>query len=335
MINTDSILFSGEGKVLNILDAREALSKTDRLANELIEGVGNHCFIEVSMENFDGGNLRSLKKAEDQNGLQQITSQVRGLLKLKQLSNILSEGLNLRDNAVKEVENADLAFYCKEKGIEEPKLQDLEDYLKGKGVENPTLPERNFTELTEDEVKQTLDVKKRARMLTLNATAAAIGSNIHPEGAFASAREELMEARTATNEAQALGSTAVITGTRPTVSLDKVNKVFFELQARHRELEAEDNRIKAELKKTIQDDLIAKNEAYQKELEAYKQNLAVYQQATEDYQTNVKTPYLERLAELSEKLEQWRKTELERLDSINIVVPNELQGTLLDVFRSI
>lgn len=270
---------------------------------------------------------------EGEGGLEAIKKDATALQRVQALIAHIKLGNLVLSDARRDISETTIEDYCALKGIEEPQLPSLEEYLEEAGIEEPQLPIASQKTFGEKEAMLGLDVKTRARLHTLNATAAAIGTCIHPEGAFAVAREELMSVGNAPSELQAIGQVAMITDKRATVGQDKVDKVFFDLQARHRELEAEENRIKANLQQKQVEAALAEKEAYKRQLDAYHTELDAYHKATDKYYEEVEKPYLAAMSALERELALWKDQELEQLKPLCFSFPPEMKETLAEVVK--
>lgn len=330
---TTSALFATDGKGLTLQEAEEVLHRALKYEQELQKRIASHDFVSETVEHLDGSNLRTIKKGESENGLLQIRSEVDALLKLKGLQTRLNTAVSLLKQCISEVTATTLKAYSEKKGEPMKDCINLQEFMAQNNLSLDKVAVPEVHELTEAEALCDLDVKTRARMLTLNATAAAIGGSIHPSGSFATAREELMTAMSAPCEVSPVGQVAVITSVNPTVSLESVDKVFFDLQNRHRELEAEDNRIRTSIQQKIREDKLQQLHHQKKIQEANSAKTSKLDEVLKRYKMEVTIPYEEGVAQLEKELEEWRSTELERLENLSVVIPLEMKSTLADVNR--
>lgn len=329
----NSTLFSNSGRVVTFEDYPVVLKRAEKHVEMLTDRIANHNFVTETITFLDNEKERVVVEGEKEDALQRVQAEVDALLDAQALITRLKTAKSIYDEAVSAVESTCLEDFCKSNGISLKEPVCLEDYLAEKGMDYPESPEQDRTELTMEEAEDELDIKTRARLLTLDATAAAIGSSIHPGGSFAQARDLLMQSLTAPGQLQGYGQVPVVTSTQPSVSVDKVNEVFFDLQAQHRCLEAEVNRIKQNLDQRIREDKLMKNQAYKEELVARQAKLEPYMAACEVYHNEVEIPYLEDKHRLQKQLEQWRTNELEKLASLSIAIPQEMEDTLNMVNR--
>ena len=90
-------------------------------------------------------------------------------------------------------------------------------------------------EIRAEDLIAEMNVKERNRYFTLETIAATIGKYIHPEGKFSDAREELLIKTMKLYTADGTGKDTLIYSHTASVSQEKVEEVFFELQKIHRQ----------------------------------------------------------------------------------------------------
>lgn len=327
-----SKLFGMDGTTIPMQDAEIIMTKANSLEKKLTESITAHSFVKETVGKIDGKNVHTTKKGETKRGLSQLKAEVEALLKLKDFQTRLNEAQNLVQNKRESLNSMTLEDYCELKGITLEELQTFEEYEEANNAEEP-IELKELEKVKTEDVICSLDVKTRSRMLTLSATSAAVGSCIHPTGAFATAREELMTSLSAHCELSPVGSMAVITSSVPSVKIEDVDKVFFELQALHRELEAENNRIQSNLQDKIHKETLSRIDERAKKLEKNKQIIQNNQQLLDTYTAEIEAPFYQKIDQLESKMESWRIEELSRLDQLRFVVPDEMISTLEDINR--
>lgn len=176
-------------------------------------------------------------------------------------------------------------------------------WAKEKGIELPVCPNKNITP-SEDELLENLPEKERLRYLTLEAEAAVIGKFIHPRGPYNEARKNLAKAKSAPYKTEGSGQEMTIYRYIPTIPEATVDRNFFELQAKHREIQAQLNKIKYE----------AEQKALQLANEEEKRYSDEYQRYSAEY-----TPLLS-------EFNLHKQNELNHLASLKIVIPDELKS---------
>lgn len=165
--------------------------------------------------------------------------------------------------------------------------------------------------LTDDDIIKTWSVGEQEKYLSLEAMCAVIGKAIHEGGVVSDARIDLLNKISNPVEVSANGRDTIIYRYTQDANLDDVNDMYFSMQDRYREYQAELNG----MKKSIVDALNKKNlenlEAYR--LEMQKWNL-------QDHEYAVK------LQEISEFEKSARLQKSEEVQKLKIVVPKRLQN---------
>lgn len=160
------------------------------------------------------------------------------------------------------------AIKAKEKLIKEIETLGLEEYCVLKGITYPQEPVEDHI-LTEEEYWDSKSTKERNRYYELETSLSVLGKFIHPEGNFANARDYLQDKINNPIDVSDNGRDTIITRYEPSISLKDVESKFFELQAKHRELQSQLNAMKYECEKAcIQSETEVKTK-YQKEYNTY------------------------------------------------------------------
>lgn len=160
------------------------------------------------------------------------------------------------------------AIKAKEKLIKEIETLGLEEYCVLKGITYPQEPVEDHI-LTEEEYWDSKSTKERNKYYELETSLSVLGKFIHPEGNFANARNYLQDKINNPIDVSDNGRDTIITRYEPSISLKDVESKFFELQAKHRELQSQLNAMKYECEKAcIQSETEVKTK-YQKEYNTY------------------------------------------------------------------
>lgn len=183
--------------------------------------------------------------------LEEIKSDLYKIADAKSLIAWLREAIKAKDNLLKEIKNTSLAKWCTENNIDYPEL--------------PEMPEI----LTEDEYLSTLSVKERNRFFFLQTICSVLGQYIHPNGTYSHERKSLKNKIQNPNSLSGSGRDAILYSYTPTISLDSVDELFFELQAKHREFQAELNGMLHKMQQAIDADEVAKRAEYNSKLSEY------------------------------------------------------------------
>lgn len=164
--------------------------------------------------------------------------------------------------------------------------------------------------LTEEEVIQSWSIGQQERYLSLEAEAAVLGKYIHEDGALSRSRIELLDKTNNPIKVNESGRDTLIYKYTPTVEQSELDKLFFELQAQHRKVQAELNG----MKKAIEDQLVEQRTKVDNE----------YRKALQEY-NNARSILDDKLKLIIED-ENIKRTELSKeVQALKIVVPDRLK----------
>ena len=107
------------------------------------------------------------------------------------------------------------------------------------------------------------------RYYALEAKAATYGEFIHPTEPFSKQREIFHKALSGESEIKEREYYVLVYKNTPTLPLEEVEAVFFDMQNKHRETEAELNSLKTEIQDAIQADKIQKESEYKAAVESH------------------------------------------------------------------
>lgn len=157
-------------------------------------------------------------------------------------------------------------------------------------------------------------IKIRYSYLYLETKCAVIGGLIHENGSISKARKKLLSIISNPSEIKGEGRDTIITYYTPSVSVQDMDKLFFELQGLHRSAQAEFNSLRSQAKAWCDKTNI--------------ENLAEYKTALADYYAKKRA--LDKEKEEAEKLYYSSKKEeslnaLKEINSLKIVIPDNLR----------
>ena len=153
------------------------------------------------------------------------------------------------------------AIQAKQRLLDEASRYNIRDWAKDNDVEFPVEPVRENV-LTEDEYLSTLSVKDRNRYYMLVSEAALIGKFIHKDCPLDRAIAELSDAQIHPIKESLNGRDTILHKYTPSVDEDDAMSLYFTLQNKHRELQAQINGLKENMNKAIQEDSTKKLNAY-------------------------------------------------------------------------
>lgn len=134
--------------------------------------------------------------------------------------------------------------------------------------------------------------------------AAVFGKYIHPDGHLSDARKELKDKLQHPHKVDGKGRDALIYTYTPTVNVAEVDNVFFELQKKHREVQAQLNAMKYNCEQAINESTNKVN--------------TEYMAASQKYQA--------RLKDVLGAFKTWKDEKSQEYSKLKIVVPNSLLG---------
>ena len=261
------------------------------LAKEYIQGVETHLNsvsffnVEVALVGSVGG-ASTIQTGETSEVLDDLQSLLEGVAKAKSLIAWLREGIKAKENLMKDLQTISLEDWCKENGVVKPEIPDFGHTL------------------TEAEYYASLPIKERNRYYQLETEAAVLGKYIHPDGHLSNARKELKDKIYHPHKVDGKGRDALIYTYTPTTSIALVDNVFYELQKKHREIQAQLNAMKYSCEQAINESTNKVN--------------TEYMAAAQKYQAELK--------DLVGAFKTWKDKKSQEYSKLKIVVPNSLLG---------
>jgi hypothetical protein len=176
--------------------------------------------------------------------------------------------------------------------------------------------------LDEDDYLAQLSIKERNAYFTLQTKCAVYGSAIHESGAFASARKSLHEVIATPCIVKDSGRDTTVLTRKPTVTPETVEDIFFEMQSKHREYQAQLNSLKHKCDEFLEKDKAEKDAKYAEAVRKWEiecnEIMSAYNEAKRVYQT--------RVLGLEAELRQWKQRETLRVEALKIVIPDHLKA---------
>lgn len=260
------------------------------VAKELIRAeqadLDNVDFITTNMCTAAINSMHTIKTGCDEAELLALPQKIERIAQMKSLIGWLREGIKAKEQMLRDVQNMCDSNVLKKIGYEK---QERRAYL---------------TEYTEDEYIETLPEQEQRTIQLLNTKAAIYGKAIHDNGPVGKARQRVIDCKHAPAVIERTMGTLTIAENAPTVAVEKVDEVYFELQDKYRTVQKELNshlfKIKDELHH-LNLDITAYNTDVQKENDA---------------------------ADKAERdaIMTWRKKESKRIADLKIVIPQELRA---------
>lgn len=285
----DLVFFKKEGEEGVALTSTSA-NHIANLAKEYIQGVetqlNNVCFFNAELSLVGSTGTSIIQTGGTSEVLNNLQSLLEGVAQAKSLIAWLREGIKAKENLMKDLQNIGLEGWCNENGLAYPEA-----------------PSRGHV-LTEVEYYASLPIKERNRYYQLETEAAVFGKYIHPNGHLSDARKELKDKLQHPYEVDGKGRDALIYSYTPTVNVAEVDNVFFELQKKHREVQAQLNAMKYSCEQAINESTSKVN--------------TEYMIASQKYQA--------RLKEILGAFKTWNDEKSQEYSKLKIVIPNSLLG---------
>ena len=286
----DLVFFKKEGEEGVALTSTSS-NHIANLTKEYIQGVetqlNNISFfnVEVALVGSTGG-ASTIQTGESLEVLDSLQSLLEGVAQAKSLIAWLREGIKAKENLMKDLQTISLEDWCKENGIAKPEAPNYGHVL------------------TEIEYYASLPIKERNRYYQLETEAAVLGKYIHPDGHLSDARKELKDKLQHPHKVDGKGRDALIYTYTPTVDVAEVDNVFFELQKKHREVQAQLNAMKYNCEQAINESTNKVN--------------TEYMTASQKYQAELK--------DVLGAFKTWKDEKSQEYSKLKIVVPNSLLG---------
>ena len=175
------------------------------------------------------GNTFRVENESEKSDLETLSSTLREIGELKSLIAFLREGIKAKEKMM-----ANEAF---EEHIDGLIQEGRTDLMK------PIFKE----EVTFEKMFDTLTAEQKARYYALEAKCATVGTCIHPDGVFAKAREAFFAHKQDPIQVVGSGQEAEVNTYSSGFTAEEVDAVFFALQKEYRNMQAELNKMKADV----------------------------------------------------------------------------------------
>lgn len=259
------------------------------LAKEYIQSVEtqlnnvNFFNIEVALMGSIGGanTIQTGNTSEVLNSLQSLLGEV---ALAKSLIAWLREGIKAKENLIKDLQDISLEDWCVENEITKPEIPNYGHIL------------------TETEYYASLPIKERNRYYQLETEAAVLGKYIHPDGHLSNARKELKDKLQHPHKVDGKGRDAIIYTYTPTINVAEIDHIFFELQKRYREVQAQLNAIKYNCEQAVNESTNRVN--------------TEYVTASQKYQAELK--------DILGVFKTWKDKKSQEYSKLKIIIPNSL-----------
>lgn len=209
------------------------------IAKEMYEAVQNKLeSIKLYSRDFMlavNGNVFRVENESEKSELAELSEGLKTVGGLKSLIAYLREGIKMKEKLA-----SDDSF---EKHIESLVEEGREDLKK---------PENKDFVTFEDEFAK-LTAEQKAKYYALEAKCSTIGAFIHPDGVFAKARKDFFDNKKNPTKICGRGQEAEISSFTSSFTDEEVDSVFFALQREYRNIQAELNKMKADVDAKVAD----------------------------------------------------------------------------------
>ena len=213
----------------------------------------------------------------------------------------LREAIQEKSNGTNEINNKPFSDWLNEQGIELPPM--------------PTAPKQVGT--IEKVANEILNIKNNNRYLELKSALAVYGEFIHPNGLLEQATKELQQKKNNPTKVTGEGRDMVIYSYEPMEGAEeRLQTLFFKLQAEHRALQAELNGITHKFETEGTKEYCKRQGIYESEYAAYME--ALNKRGAEEQAQR-------------ERFNAWRKELTDAIQALRIIIPNDLQGIYAEV----
>ena len=192
----------------------------------------------------------------------------------------------------------------KERLIREAKNMTVLEDAKALGIDMPEKPVKESYPIW-DEMVALWNIKTRNRYLWLDTQCSTIGKYIHPDGYFAGAREDLSKKIQNPRSMSGTGRDAIVYQSKPTISMEDVDELYFSLQDKYRSYQAELNSMKHDIETKINAEINRIDSEYVKAMEEY----------------NAK------MGDVIAKTQKFHNERLTEMQSLKIAIPDNLKET--------
>lgn len=248
------VFFAEDGKGITSTAANHVANKAKEMLKHKQSLLDNIKFLNVKVALLSGGDEKTLSTGIRMEDLVEYHTILDEIGKTNAMIAWLREAIKAKDAVFNDIKNTTLEYWAEKNGKELPKT-----------------PQREIG-ITSSEVIGSWDENKRARYYALDAYTSLLGKWIHPKGAFYEAKKDMDDKISNPNKVEGSGRDAIIYSYETSLTTTEVNTEYKQLSDTLRRKEAEYNKMKAEIGKTVDEDNIRVENKYNQEYDAYRKN---------------------------------------------------------------
>lgn len=288
MINTDLIFFGNQG--LTKTSANHIKDLASHALENAIAAIDRMSFIDESIALIGNAERHTAQKGWDETILNGLDGVLDYISRVKSLQAWLGEALKAKNELERKLSK--ITF---------------DDFLTFKGytLNKPFVP----TELTKTEWLESLNVKERNRFLHLETLCSVYGKCIHPNGAFDIARKKLQKIVNQPTLIEGQGMNTIFHHYSPSVTVGIIEEKYFELQAKHREYQAEFNALQHKF------DLVRDAQLHE--------DMTYYDELLNEYQSQ-RDKYLSEYTQYKKELQK-------KVADLKIIIPHDLESVYNEI----
>lgn len=251
----DSVFFGENG--LTTTSAQHVKDMAGHYVDDLKQTLNAINFVDTTINIIGSDKPSPVNKGWNEDELNSVNTMLEIISQAQSLQSWLGEAINAKHNLQDKV-----------------MIYTLNDYCEDNNITLASVPAPVYL-VTEDEWLSTLPIKERNRYLTLQTYCSVFGNFIHPKykGNFHNAREQAMRVEKTRYDLKEDGRDTVIYDRTLSIDIDKINDKYYEIQAIHRDKQAEFNALKHQFE-VYRDNKYAHDKTeYEKQLQVHKQQI--------------------------------------------------------------
>lgn len=251
-------------------------------------------FINETMTLLESGNKVETQKGITLEELKKIPSIIEKIQSAHALIAWLREAIKEKETSIKLLNSYTLEQYCIDNNLAIPEKPKEPEYL-----------------TAETYMRENWSIGELNKMWQLEAEVSTLGKLIHPSGKLSDARKAFQKIKSSPNKVQGNGRDTIITTYSSSINSEDIENLFFNLQKKHRALQAELNGIKHSVEETIR---------------------IINEQSQNEY-VDALSAYNEAMIALRQKIIIYKKKVLKEISDKKIIIPNNLSSIFDEVSK--